>query len=177
MNEQIQGKQKNETMGENSFMKKLMKKRLNQKGLTLIELLAVIVILAIVAAIAVPAIGSLINNSRIGAVKTDGITAINASSLYFTDNANVASPPTSVTVKQLVDNGYLESKASLVETSVVYKVTGGNKISGSGATGGMTVIFGATTPALANSVSIANINAKANSERDAAGGSTLTITP
>lgn len=64
MNENTYLEQKNETMGENSFMKKLLKKRLNQKGLTLIELLAVIVILAIVAAIAVPAIGNIINNSR-----------------------------------------------------------------------------------------------------------------
>ena len=42
-------------------MFKNMKKQLNnEKGLTLIELLAVIVILAIIAAIAVPAIGNII---------------------------------------------------------------------------------------------------------------------
>lgn len=71
MSEQIHVEQKNETMGENSFMKKLLKKRLNQKGLTLIELLAVIVILAIVAAIAVPAIGGIIATSRDKAVLAD----------------------------------------------------------------------------------------------------------
>ena len=42
-------------------MKKFLK---NQKGLTLVELLAVIVILGIIAAIAVPAIGNIIENSR-----------------------------------------------------------------------------------------------------------------
>ena len=42
-------------------MKKWLK---NQKGLTLVELLAVIVILGIIAAIAVPAIGNIIENSR-----------------------------------------------------------------------------------------------------------------
>lgn len=36
----------------------------NEKGLTLIELLAVIVILGIVAAIAIPSIGKAINNSK-----------------------------------------------------------------------------------------------------------------
>ena len=45
------------------FMK--MKERLkNQKGLTLIELLAVIVILGIIAAIAIPSIGNIIQNTK-----------------------------------------------------------------------------------------------------------------
>ena len=46
-------------------MKKFLQKRLkNEKGLTLVELLAVIVILGIIAAIAVPSIGNIIDNSR-----------------------------------------------------------------------------------------------------------------
>ncbi len=36
----------------------------NEKGLTLIELLAVIVILGIIAAIAIPSIGAIIDNSK-----------------------------------------------------------------------------------------------------------------
>ncbi len=53
-------------------MFKNMKKQLNnEKGLTLIELLAVIVILAIIAAIAVPAIGKIINNSKEKAILAD----------------------------------------------------------------------------------------------------------
>lgn len=45
-------------------MKKWLK---NSKGLTLVELLAVVVILGIVAAIAVPAIGKTISNSKVKA--------------------------------------------------------------------------------------------------------------
>lgn len=47
------------------FLKQLLNKRLNnEKGLTLVELLAVIVILAIIAAIAIPSIGNIINRSE-----------------------------------------------------------------------------------------------------------------
>ena len=53
-------------------MKKFLQKRLkNEKGLTLVELLAVIVILGIIAAIAVPSIGGIIQDSRVKAVKAD----------------------------------------------------------------------------------------------------------
>ena len=42
-------------------MKKFLQKRLNnEKGLTLVELLAVIVILGVIAAIAIPSIGKLL---------------------------------------------------------------------------------------------------------------------
>lgn len=72
------------------MIKNLLKKRLgNEKGLTLIELLAVIVILAIVAAIAIPAIGNIINNSEIKAVKADALNILNASNIYMTENNEI----------------------------------------------------------------------------------------
>jgi type IV pilus assembly protein PilA len=58
----------------------------NERGLTLIELLAVIVILGIIAAIAIPSIGGLINKSRDDAKIAEGIQIINAAKLYISAN-------------------------------------------------------------------------------------------
>src|SRR5690606_2102065 len=60
------------------MLKKYLK---NQKGLTLIELLAVIVILGIIAAIAVPAIGSVIEKTRLDAVRADAMQVLDATKL------------------------------------------------------------------------------------------------
>jgi type IV pilus assembly protein PilA len=53
----------------------------NQKGLTLIELLAVIVILGIIAAIAVPAIGNVIANSKEKAYYAEALNVISAAKI------------------------------------------------------------------------------------------------
>lgn len=106
-----------------------LKKRIkNEKGLSLVELLAVIVILAIVAAIAIPAIGNIIDNSRYNAVKADAINVINAAQLYYTDNpggeaaANSsvgADTTTSVTVGQLITGNYLETAGEIPDASTI----------------------------------------------------------
>lgn len=110
-------------------MKKFIQQKLkDQKGMTLIELLAVIVIIAIIAAIAIPAIGSLIENSRNGAVKADYQNALSAANLYFTDNNSAAAA--TVTVGVLLTDSYLDDKGSLDDTVKITKVAGGNTIEG-----------------------------------------------
>ena len=65
-----------------STLKKHIK---NEKGLSLVELLAVIVILAIIAAIAIPAIGNIIANSRVKSEISDAVQILNAAKLYELD--------------------------------------------------------------------------------------------
>lgn len=140
--------EKNKKIDKGEIKMKKMKHILkNEKGLTLIELLAVIVILAIVAAIAVPSIGNIIENSRVGAIKADAQTAMAGAKLYFTENQDKST----VTVTKLVEDGFLESGSSLESdtTTIITKVTGastaGNTITGSGSAGGMKVVFTAAT--------------------------------
>lgn len=70
-------------------MLEFLKRRFrNEKGLSLVELLAVIVILGIVAAIAIPAIGNIIESSRVKAAKADAANVFSAAQIYFTENAD-----------------------------------------------------------------------------------------
>jgi type IV pilus assembly protein PilA len=82
----------------------------NERGLTLIELLAVIVILGIIAAIAIPSIAGLINKSKDDAKIAEGIQIINAAKLYMT--ANNFTPDTNQTYQTLDNtelNDYLDN--------------------------------------------------------------------
>jgi len=83
-----------------------MKKYLsNQKGVTLIELLAVIVILGILAAIAVPAVMTQIDDAKVAAGDADKAVIIDAADRYYLmDGAEV-----SVKISTLVSGGYLKS--------------------------------------------------------------------
>ena len=105
-------------------MKKYLQKKLNnEKGMTLIELLAVIVIIAIIAAIAIPAISTIIENSRHGAVKADYQNALAAANLHFTENpSDDIADFTELSV-------YLDDPGSLLDVSVT-KVANGNTIDG-----------------------------------------------
>lgn len=129
-------------------MKKYLQKKLgNEKGMTLIELLAVIVIIAIIAAIAIPAIGNLIDNSRINALKADGHSALSAASIYFAENSGEST----VEISALKSGGYLEDVGGLLvaEGNKVDKAdtaADGNTLTATAEAGGTTtVVFDGAT--------------------------------
>ena len=126
-------------------MKKWLQKRLkNEKGLTLVELLAVIVILGIIAAIAVPSIGNIITNSKVSALKADGQNVLAAANLYFVENDKT----TDVTTTKLLADGYLQDTGGFETEATIKKVDGGNTINGTAKNGEkISVVFADATNA------------------------------
>lgn len=101
------------------MLNKMKKMFRNEKGFTLVELLAVIVILGIIVAIAVPAIGNIIADARDDAELAQIELIEDAARLAavqedFTD---------SMTVAELVDAGYLEETEDLPTGSVTFDST------------------------------------------------------
>lgn len=147
-------------------MKKFIQQKLkDQKGMTLIELLAVIVIIAIIAAIAIPAIGGIIENSRVGAIKADAINVINAAKIYQADTNG-----TTVTLTTLEAQGYIDDAGTfedLIDTDkalVKVDFAGGNVLlTGKNYDDGIVLTF--------KDASIASINGLPNGT-DTAGTST-----
>jgi type IV pilus assembly protein PilA len=142
-------------------MKKFLQKKLNnEKGMTLIELLAVIVIIAIIAAIAIPAIGNIIENSRVGTSKADAINILNSAELYLTENPAA----TTITQAELVPN-FLDDAGSFTAGFSVVETAGVLEVSGVSTVGGVEVTY--------SSASKQEINAVPNSS--ATGGAGVAI--
>jgi type IV pilus assembly protein PilA len=89
-------------------MKNFMKKMKEQKGLTLVELLAVIVILGIIAGIAVPSIGNIIDNSKKDAHIANAIMLANSAKLANVEGLAQGTAGT-YTMAELTAGGFLES--------------------------------------------------------------------
>ncbi|MGY4110002.1 prepilin-type N-terminal cleavage/methylation domain-containing protein [Aeribacillus pallidus] len=80
---------------------KLLKK---EKGMTLIELLAVIIIIAIILAIAIPIIANVIGNSKERATVSEALNIISAAKLkYAKDNASGSQTYTADKLAEYID--------------------------------------------------------------------------
>ncbi|MFF2090423.1 prepilin-type N-terminal cleavage/methylation domain-containing protein [Paenibacillus sp. NPDC058174] len=94
----------------------LMALKRNEKGLTLIELLAVLVIVGIIAAIAIPAIGGTIAKSK---EKADEATEamITDAALRYVIDLNVSQTQSGVLISKLIADGYLNAAPKWNDTS------------------------------------------------------------
>ena len=63
-----------------------LKYKRNEEGLTLIELMVVVVILGIISAVAIPAISSAINSAKVSTTESDLATLQQALQRYYIDN-------------------------------------------------------------------------------------------
>jgi prepilin-type N-terminal cleavage/methylation domain-containing protein len=108
-------------------------RNLNNKGYTLVEILAVIVILGMLLVIVIPNVGNLINMNKENNIKQFNISIKNAAKLYISDykyeitlvsntcsvdetididkigDANNLNPNSQITIKTLVNEGYIKT--------------------------------------------------------------------
>lgn len=85
---------------------------MNKKGITLVELLSVLVLISIIAVIAIPLITGLLKDSKSDADKINKANIKEAAELYIADNVGSTidfdiNPTTTVTLRQLLDGGYI----------------------------------------------------------------------
>ncbi|NYF25019.1 prepilin-type N-terminal cleavage/methylation domain-containing protein [Sporosarcina sp. JAI121] len=121
-------------------MKKFLQKRLgNEKGLTLVELLAVIVILGIIAAIAIPSIGNVVQSSREKAVIVDAQNVLAAGNLYFLENTDKTSATLSSGAGDSLIPVYVDNQGTLSSATVNKTSNGATTISFTGSAGNKTI--------------------------------------
>ncbi|RPF50561.1 prepilin-type N-terminal cleavage/methylation domain-containing protein [Aquisalibacillus elongatus] len=126
------------------MMKKVQNLLKKQKGVTLIELLAVIIILGIIALIAVPAIAGIISDSKADSIKSSAINYINAAEMY---EVTEGIDSDGVTLEELRDEDYVDDNEGVAwsDGAKVILDSGEYKIDGSGQIDRVQVVLGNAT--------------------------------
>lgn len=124
----------------------------NQKGMTLVELLAVMVIVGIIAAISIPAIGGLIENSRKDAAVSAATSLVEAARMYVAAEGKSNGDSVMLTAgtattdadkkKDLVELGYLDAAPKDPSNKQAYPIATVNVVIDSSGKATYTVTLG-----------------------------------
>lgn len=109
------------------MIQKWKKLKKNEKGLTLIELLAVLVILGIIAAIVIPLIANVISDSRDKAILADASNIISAAKLAHANGEGTEDNTAgTITFKKDILSKYMDKKVKLAnDDKVTYTKSSG----------------------------------------------------
>ncbi len=102
--------------------------KLNNKGVTLIELLIVIVVIGIISAFAVPAVGNFLDNAKKQAVYQDAVAVRNAAAWYCSQPDNTCAIGETLEYADISDylDGFDESKYDTAAGDTIATLTATN---------------------------------------------------
>ena len=100
---------------------------MNKKGLTLIELIAVIALIALVAALIFPNVNRILNKTKKSGNTVQRSAIVEAAKLYVADHIGETvdfdeTPRVEITLKQLVDGGYVNSNPKNPDNDKYYNL-------------------------------------------------------